>query len=241
MKAPLTVANLITSGNLAAGFLALILAEQGEYAWAAGCVGMAAVLDSVDGLVARRTHTVCELGSHLDSLADLVSFGVAPALIVYMSALHSLPVAGIGACLAFVLCGAWRLARFQAGEQSRRHFVGLSIPVAGVAAVAVAAWSTPRGVALAIVLALSLLMVSRLPCPTLAELFHPRRRLVGPRSRGRRRLGRGLTIGERARRPGGPHRGIRWSYPPSEAASRSELAEYESPTSEVTKSSRRSS
>jgi CDP-diacylglycerol--serine O-phosphatidyltransferase len=182
MKGSLTLANLITSGNLAAGFLALILAEQGEFAWAAGCVGMAAVLDSVDGLVARRTHTECELGSHLDSLADMVSFGVAPALILYLSALHSLPVAGIGACLAFVLCGGWRLARFQTGEQSRRRFVGLSIPPAGVTAVALATLSLPRGLALAMVIALSLLMVSRLPFPTLAELVRsgrsPRRAAI---------------------------------------------------------------
>ena len=60
MKGSLTVANLMTSGSLAAGFLALILAEQGEYSWAAGCVGVAAVLDSVDGLVARRMRTECE-------------------------------------------------------------------------------------------------------------------------------------------------------------------------------------
>jgi len=175
MKGTLTAASLITSGNLAAGFLALVLAEQGKFAWAAGCVGMAAVLDSADGLVARRTRTDCELGSQLDSLADMVSFGVAPALIVYLSALQSLPIAGIGACLAFVLCGAWRLARFQTREQSRRQFKGLPIPPAGVTAVALAAWNPPRGMALAIVLALSLLMVSRLPFPTLAELVRPRR------------------------------------------------------------------
>jgi CDP-diacylglycerol--serine O-phosphatidyltransferase len=127
--------------------------------------------------VARRTNSECELGSNLDSLADLVSFGVAPALVVYLSALRSLPVAGIGACLAFVLCGAWRLARFQAGERSRRHFVGLSIPPAGVIAVTLAAWSPPRGLVLAIVITLSLLMVSRLPFPTLAEFVRPGRSL----------------------------------------------------------------
>lgn len=175
MTGSLTGANLITSGNLATGFLALVLAEQGEYSWAAGCVGVAAVFDSIDGLVARRSDTECELGSQLDSLADLVSFGVVPAFVIYLSALHSLPVAGIGACLAFVLCGGWRLARFQTGEQTRRHFVGLPIPVAGVVAAALATWTPPRGLVLAIVLALSLLMVSRLSFPTLAELVRPDR------------------------------------------------------------------
>ena len=175
MKGSLHMANLVTSGSLAAGFLALILAQQGEYPWAAGCVGMAAVLDSVDGLVARRTNTEGELGLRLDSLADMVSFGVAPALVVYLSVLHSLPVAGVGACLAFVLCGAWRLARFQSEERPRYHFVGMSIPPAGVTAVALAALGPPPGLALALVLTLSLLMVSRLPFPTLAALVRPGR------------------------------------------------------------------
>lgn len=175
MRGSLAVANVITSGSLASGFLALILAGQEQYAWAAGCVGVAAVLDSVDGLVARRSDTECELGSQLDSLADLVSFGVAPALIVYFSVLHSVPVAGIGACLAFVLCGAWRLARFQIGAQSRSHFVGVPIPPAGVTAVTFAVWHPPRGLTLGVVLALSLLMVSRMPFATLAEFARPRR------------------------------------------------------------------
>lgn len=189
MTGSLTPASLLTSGNLAGGFLALILAEQGEFAWAAGCVGAAALLDSVDGLVARRTGTVGEFGSQLDSLADLVSFGVAPALIVYLSSLHSLPVAGIGACLAFVLCGAWRLARFQVADESRRHFVGLSIPPAGVMAVTLAPWAPPRGLALTMVLILSLLMVSRLPFPKLGELgrlSRPSRRGKGEKADGSR-------------------------------------------------------
>ena len=97
MKEYLSPANLITSGSLVAGFLALILAAQGEFAWAAGCVGVAAVLDSVDGLVARRSLADSEFGAQLDSLADLVSFGVAPAITVYFSVLEAVPVAGIGA------------------------------------------------------------------------------------------------------------------------------------------------
>ena len=182
MSGRISLANLLTSGNLAAGFLALILAEQGEFAWAAGCVGAAAVADSVDGLVARLTKTDCAFGSQLDSLADLVSFGVVPALAVYLSTLQSLAVAGIAACLGFVLCGAWRLARFQVDQESRRRFVGLSIPPAGVITAGIAAAGLPQGVALAVVVVLSLLMVSRLPCPTLAEL---RRVALAPARRAR--------------------------------------------------------
>ena len=181
MSRRVSLANLLTCGNLAAGFLALILAEQGEFGWAAGCVGAAALCDAVDGLAARFTDSDCEFGSQLDSLADLVSFGVAPALLVYFSTLQSLSVAGIAACLGFVLCGGWRLARFQVDAESRHRFVGLSIPPAGMIAVAVAILNLPRGMALAIVVVLSLLMVSRLPFPTLAEL----RRLAPPALRAR--------------------------------------------------------
>lgn len=181
MSRSLGPANLLTCGTLASGFLALILAEQGEFAWAAGCVGAAAVFDSVDGLVARLTKSDGAFGSQLDSLADLVSFGVAPALVVYLSTLQSLPVAGVAACLAFVLCGGWRLARFQVAEESRSRFVGLSIPPAGLITVGLAVVDPPRGLTLALVGVLSLLMVSRLPFPTLAEL----RRLAPPALRAR--------------------------------------------------------
>ncbi|HLM27675.1 MAG TPA: CDP-diacylglycerol--serine O-phosphatidyltransferase [Thermoleophilaceae bacterium] len=179
----MSLANLLTSGNLAAGFLALILAEQGDFAWAAGCVGTAALCDSVDGLVARLTKSECEFGSQLDSLADLVSFGIVPALAVYLSVVESVPVAGIAACLGFLLCGAYRLARFQVDEESRRRFVGLSIPPSGLIVVGLAAVQAPRGLTLAVVIVLSLLMVSRIPFPTLAEI---RRLTLAPARRARR-------------------------------------------------------
>lgn len=161
-------ASLVTGGSLAAGFVALILAEQGNFVGATICVGVAALCDSVDGVVARLTRSECVFGSQFDSLADMVSFGVAPALIVYFSTLHSLPVVGIGACLAFVLCGGWRLARFQVDAQSRDRFAGLAIPPAGVITAVLAMLDPPAGVALTIVTMLSLAMVSRLPFPTLA-------------------------------------------------------------------------
>jgi CDP-diacylglycerol--serine O-phosphatidyltransferase len=170
VKRYLSPANLITSGSLVAGFLALILAAQGDFAWAAGCVGVAAVLDSVDGLVARRSRAEPEFGAHLDSLADLVSFGAAPAITVYLSVLEALPVAGIGACLGFVLCGAWRLARFSLAGTSRRFFVGLPIPPAGLIVVGLATLDPPAGLALVVTLVMTLLMVTALPFPTLSEL-----------------------------------------------------------------------
>ncbi len=170
MKRNMNPANVITSAGLAAGFAALILASQGELGWAAGTVAAAALLDSVDGVVARRTSSCGQFGSELDSLADMVAFGAAPALILYLGGLDTIPVAGIGACLAFVLSGAWRLARFPLVEEPHR-FVGLPIPPAGLIAAVLAALAPPPWVALASAVTLAVLMFSAIPFPTLGSLL----------------------------------------------------------------------
>ena len=165
----MTPANLLTSGNLAAGFVALVLVAQGELVWAAGLVGAAAIFDALDGVVARHAHCEGAFGSRLDSLADLVSFGMAPTLLLYVGGLRELPVAGIGACLAFVLCGGWRLARFSLVE-SRFHFVGLPIPPAGVVAAVLAITSVPPAIVCPVTAVGAALMVSPVPFPTLAAI-----------------------------------------------------------------------
>lgn len=161
-------ASIVTSGNLVAGFLALVLAAQGQLGWAAALVGVAAACDSFDGIIARRRRSESVFGSRLDSLADLVSFGAAPALILYTGPLDGVAVAGMGACVVFVLSGAWRLARFSLLE-NRDHFVGFPIPPAAVIVVALAMTTTPALVWLATVV-LSALMVSTLSVPTLGGL-----------------------------------------------------------------------
>ena len=173
-------ANLITSGSLAAGFAAVMLAADGRLREAAGLVVAAAVLDAVDGPLARRTSMPERFGCNLDSLADVVAFGVAPALMLERGVLHAVPVVGAGACFAFVLAGAWRLARFPLVED-RHRFVGMPIPPAGVIAAAAAALSLPHALTLALTLALALLMVSTIPFPTLVALRHlPRQRRTAP-------------------------------------------------------------
>ncbi len=169
MRQYVNAANLITSGSLSAGVLALMLAGDGRLDWALAAVGLAAVLDSVDGYVARRTSVSGPFGCQLDSLADLAAFGLAPALVLYHGALHTVPVLGAVACVAFVVAGAWRLARFPLVED-REHFVGLPIPPAGLIAAACGVLSLPDGAATAVCLALALLMVRSFPVPTLAEL-----------------------------------------------------------------------
>ena len=165
MRQFVNAANLATSGNLVMGFLAVMLAADGRLELAAVTVLVAAALDGVDGLVARRLGICGRFGCQLDSLADLVAFGVAPALMLQRGPLHSAPILGGGACMAFVLAGAWRLARFALVED-RHHFVGLPIPAAGLLAAA-AALASPAGLAVGVTLGPAALMVSAMPFPTL--------------------------------------------------------------------------
>lgn len=170
MRQLVTPANIVTSGNLTAGFLGL-LAVPGNLFHAMVLVTLAAGLDSLDGVVARRMSTKGMFGTNLDSLADLVSFGVVPAVALYLGVLHTVPVLGLTACLIFLLCGAWRLARFPLIQNSD-CFVGLPIPPAGVLVMLLAMWGAPPILALLVSSGLSILMISEIPFPTVAGLLH---------------------------------------------------------------------
>ena len=131
--------NLFTTGAMFAGFYAIIAGIGGRYSEAAVAVFIAAVLDGMDGRVARMTGTQTEFGVQYDSLSDLVSFGLAPALVMYtwsLSALKDLgpPFGKLGLAAAFVYaaCAALRLARFntQVGVADKRYFQGLASPAA---------------------------------------------------------------------------------------------------------------
>ncbi|MCF7221288.1 CDP-diacylglycerol--serine O-phosphatidyltransferase [Marilutibacter chinensis] len=131
--------NLFTTGGLFAGFYAIIAASQGRFDDACIAVFVAAVLDGVDGRVARLTHTQSEFGVQYDSLADLISFGLAPALVMYHWALStmkfdSVTAGKVGWIAAFLYaaCAALRLARFnsQVAVVDKRWFIGLASPAA---------------------------------------------------------------------------------------------------------------
>ena len=131
--------NLFTTGGLFAGFYAIIAASAGQFADASIAVFVAALLDGLDGRIARMTGTQSEFGTQYDSLADLVSFGMAPALVMYHWSLSGLklvsPLWGkVGWSLAFLYaaCAALRLARFntQVGTVDKRYFIGLASPAA---------------------------------------------------------------------------------------------------------------
>lgn len=124
--------NLLTLGALFAGFYAIIAGMNGNFNAAGWAILIAAVMDGLDGRVARLTNTQSAFGAQFDSLADMVSFGVAPALIVFSWTLSSIGNAGWAASFIFMSCAALRLARFnvQLGTVDKRFFMGLQSPVA---------------------------------------------------------------------------------------------------------------
>ncbi len=154
--------SLFTTANIAAGFYAILQTVHGSWAepwhmdFAAKAIGFAVLFDGLDGRIARMTHTDSDFGRELDSLADVIAFGVAPALLAWMWGFHLLPLTmaaelhqkitelGSVACFAFLMAGASRLARFNIaknpqpsnpGRPGKRYFVGMPIPAgAGVIA-----------------------------------------------------------------------------------------------------------
>ena len=169
--------NLFTTGALFSGFFAIIAASQGRFEAACVAIFIAAILDGLDGRVARLTNTQSEFGVQYDSLSDLISFGMAPSLVMYHWALSSMKLDGptlgkLGWLAAFLyaVCAALRLARFntQVGVVDKRWFIGLNSPSsAGLMASFVwvcndSGWSGEelRYLALAITVIAALLMVS---------------------------------------------------------------------------------
>ncbi len=163
--------SLLTVANIFCGFYSIVSSMKGDLELAAILIGWAIVLDTLDGRVARLANATSEFGKEFDSLADVVSFGVAPGVLAYVWALRLWPRVGWLACFLFLICGAMRLARFniQKPADDRRFFVGMPIPAAaGVMASIVFMFPRPLetlGQAIpitALVAGLALLMVSTL-------------------------------------------------------------------------------
>ncbi len=133
--------NLFTTGALFAGFYAVIAAMRGDFESAPIAILAALVLDGLDGRVARLTNTQSKFGAEFDSLADMVSFGVAPALVMFSFALGDLGKFGWSAAFVYVACAGLRLARFntQIGKADKNYFTGLASPAAATIA-ASAVW-----------------------------------------------------------------------------------------------------
>jgi CDP-diacylglycerol--serine O-phosphatidyltransferase len=170
--------NLITLLALCAGLTAIRLSMEGKLEWALAAIVFAGVLDGIDGRVARMLKGTSRFGAELDSLADFVNFGVAPALILYFWGLHDLGSAGWIAALVFAICAGLRLARFNVmiddpnkPAWAGNFFTGIPAP-AGAITVLLPIYLYFLGISNGLVtiwltfvytLAIALLMVSRLP------------------------------------------------------------------------------
>ncbi len=176
--------NWFTSASLFCGMYAIILATgvEGEpnLYRAGSMILFAAVFDTIDGGVARLTRTGSDFGIQLDSLVDAVSFGIAPAVLLYAWGIHSLGVLGLVGAFAFALCGVFRLARFNCGADGEKtpYTEGLTITMAGstVAAAVMTHASTGRTSVenpvwvLMLALMLATLMVSNVPYRSIKSL-----------------------------------------------------------------------
>jgi CDP-diacylglycerol--serine O-phosphatidyltransferase len=214
-RAAYALPTLFTAGNIFLGFIAILRSIEGalfgagghlganpHFEVAAKAIGAAVVLDGLDGRIARMTNTVSDFGREMDSLADVITFGIAPAVLAYTWGVHFVTPGGFlldhraGYFLAFLflLCGAVRLARFNVqtnpvpknpGRPDRKYFVGLPIPAAAgmVAAIVYASDSVPlqgwlfSAAWLTLLALLSFLMVSTWRYPSFKEIH-----MTGPRS-----------------------------------------------------------
>jgi CDP-diacylglycerol--serine O-phosphatidyltransferase len=201
-RAAYALPTLFTAGNIFLGYLSILRSFRGamlaatgsaaaadDFELAAKAIGIAVLLDGLDGMIARLTHTTSDFGREMDSLADVISFGMAPAVLAFAWGVqfvdsgltkqfqHQLFQAGYFIAFLFLLCGAARLARFNVqknpipknpGRPNRKYFVGLPIPGAAgsVAATVYAFYGEPIGdwplavVWLGLLLLLGFLMVS---------------------------------------------------------------------------------
>ena len=126
--------NLITTLSLLSGFFSILSSTQGHFYKASLAIFLSAILDGADGRVARMLNAQSPFGEQYDSLADMLAFGVAPAILIYSFALQPLGRVGIGCAFIFTACAAFRLARFnvQIGEVDKKYFVGLASPLAAI-------------------------------------------------------------------------------------------------------------
>jgi CDP-diacylglycerol--serine O-phosphatidyltransferase len=170
------VPNVITLLAICAGLTAIRLSTEGRMELAVGAIVFAAVLDGIDGRVARMIKGQSKFGAELDSLADFVNFGVAPGLILYFWQLHELHDGGWIAAMVFAISGGLRLARFNASIDdptkppfAANYFTGVPAPAGAVTALLpvylafLGVWKMPAMLTAFYILLIAFLMVSRLP------------------------------------------------------------------------------
>ena len=172
--------NLFTTGSLFSGFYAITSAMDGRFETAAIAIFVAMILDGMDGRVARLTNTQSDFGAQYDSLSDMVSFGAAPALVMYLWAFSSMGKLGLFAAFVHMAGGALRLARFntQLTSADKRYFQGLPSPAAAAILAGFIWLSLDQGypveivkyIALALTISTGLLMVSNFRYSSFKEI-----------------------------------------------------------------------
>ncbi len=182
---PFLLPNMLTSLNLIAGYYAIINVLNRHYNEAAWAILIAAILDGMDGMAARLTRGTSAFGLEFDSMADLVSFGIAPSLFIYLWVLKPYGRVGWVASFLFMACGVLRLARFnvQSHDVQKYRFLGIPIPAAAAQIVTtyliISHWRIPSGtagVAVAISTYLAaFLMISNIPYRSLKSISIKRR------------------------------------------------------------------
>ena len=164
------IPSLFTVANIFCGFLSIVASSRGDFEFAAVLILVAIFADMLDGRIARLTGTTSAFGEAYDSLADVISFGVAPGLLAFQWGLWEVPRVGMAVSFLFLVAGSIRLARFSSTHHDPDHFIGLPIP-AGAGAISMLVLLSPSPVShpyfipvvVAFLIGLCLLMVSNLP------------------------------------------------------------------------------
>ncbi|MDR1400786.1 MAG: CDP-diacylglycerol--serine O-phosphatidyltransferase [Endomicrobium sp.] len=196
-----SMASFFTCGNMTCGCLSIILVGGGDFLRASWLLMLAIVFDMADGRMARITNTTSDFGVQLDSLSDLVSFGVAPSIMMYQLVLNNLDKTGMAIAVLFVLCSALRLAKFNVMAQSgvvHDFFMGLPTPASAgllvsfvlscklsvgalpfnTVPVLVKSMSPLLNIMPAVMVALSLLMISNIPYVSFKKLRYSRYKVL---------------------------------------------------------------
>jgi CDP-diacylglycerol--serine O-phosphatidyltransferase len=163
---------MVTAANIAAGFMAMIAATMGRYELSVYLLVLAITLDVLDGTVARILNATSKFGQEMDSLSDALSFGAAPALLIYLACLYKLGAVGVLISVVYLLAGIFRLARFNLSadvHEKEGKTTGVPIPIAAsyLMATVLMRDQLATGIAAAVTLVFAALMVSRLHLPSL--------------------------------------------------------------------------
>ncbi|WP_449601299.1 CDP-diacylglycerol--serine O-phosphatidyltransferase [Paenibacillus sp. Marseille-Q9583] len=165
--------SMCTLANLGLGSLSLYFTIQERYSLALFMILLAAICDVLDGLLARILQCTSEFGKQLDSLADIISFGLAPTFLILLYRLEDAHWIGPAVSVLFLICGALRLARFNLSAPTK-GFVGMPITAAGVilSMISLLDERMKPGLVIVLMAILSVMMVSRIPFPSLKKSFN---------------------------------------------------------------------